>query len=228
MNVLRGSRNILCMLKILRADEGSLLKLMNVKAATTGGESLKVVPYSSSVRQTRLLDKCCSAANTSLLNNNTRNFVFQTVRQKSKKPSKEQDEDSDGYEDEIADEEDGSVKDYTDVSTNVASLRVDSILKGGLGISRSKVEVLFYQSRLRLNGSKVLKKSADLNVGDEVDLIKGTNSLNPAFLDISRVVLRGVKHAPGQEKINVKLRRFKTITVDNYEEPWSAPSGTNN
>uniref|UniRef100_T1IP42 Mitochondrial transcription rescue factor 1 C-terminal domain-containing protein n=1 Tax=Strigamia maritima TaxID=126957 RepID=T1IP42_STRMM len=106
--------------------------------------------------------------------------------------------------------------DFKDVTTHAASSRLDKILKVGLGLSNSKIETAFYDSRLRLNGEKVLKKSIPLNLGDEVDLIIGANSGNDKFVDIMKVILRGIKEEPGKEKVQVKLRRFKLLTIENY------------
>ncbi|CAH2009015.1 unnamed protein product [Acanthoscelides obtectus] len=59
------------------------------------------------------------------------------------------------------------------LKVDVPSLRFDAILKAGLGLSRNKIEALFYESRVRLNGEKVLKKSIAVQEDDEIDVIKG-------------------------------------------------------
>jgi len=115
------------------------------------------------------------------------------------------------------------------------------------------VEKLFYESRIRVNGKKILKKSAQVNhrciilvrrafyeetclkcfytvsvtfynvslqlhVGDEVDVIRGLSPMNPEFLLVSRIEILSVK--AGEENIVVKLRRLKSLIVENYSEPW--------
>lgn len=64
---------------------------------------------------------------------------------------------------------------------NTTSLRIDAILKAALGISRNKIELMFYESRIRVNGEKITKKSLSVQAGDEIDLIKGVNISNPNF-----------------------------------------------
>ena len=57
-------------------------------------------------------------------------------------------------------------------------------------------------------------------VGDEIDLIKGANTINPAFLDVSRVIVLAVDSTGDPEKVGAILKRYKTLTIDNYS---SAP-----
>nr|CAI5864428.1 unnamed protein product [Callosobruchus analis]CAI5864430.1 unnamed protein product [Callosobruchus analis] len=102
------------------------------------------------------------------------------------------------------------------LKVDVASLRFDSILKAGLGLSRNKIETMFYESRLRLNGEKVLKKSVAVQENDEVDIIKGFSISNPDHLIVARVEVLSVKAVPEEEKISVKLRRCKNLVIENY------------
>jgi len=106
------------------------------------------------------------------------------------------------------------------IKTRLNSLRLDTLLKAGLGISKSKVEAAFYESKIRVNGEKILKKSKQMNIGDEIDIIKGYNGLNPAFLDISRVIIISVENTD-TEKITVVLKRFKQLVIDNYPDPFT-------
>ncbi|KAJ8966280.1 hypothetical protein NQ314_003632 [Rhamnusium bicolor] len=102
------------------------------------------------------------------------------------------------------------------LKVDITSMRLDAILKAGLGLSRNKIELTFYESKIRLNGEKVLKKSAHVQEGDEIDVIKGVNMNNPEFLTVARVE---VLSAIGQEEsISVKLRRCKSLTVENYKD----------
>jgi RNA-binding protein YlmH len=52
-------------------------------------------------------------------------------------------------------------------------MRIDLILKSGLNIARNKIELAFYENKIRKNGKKILKKSQSVAVGDEIDFIKG-------------------------------------------------------
>ncbi|XP_022237638.1 uncharacterized protein C6orf203 homolog [Limulus polyphemus] len=127
----------------------------------------------------------------------------------------------DDEEEEDRDDENEAAKDYKDIKANLNSLRLDVILKHGLGMSRSKAEEAFYESRIRVNGEKILKKSAQVQVGNEIDLIKGINSKNENFLDISRVIVQRIESRGETEKMSVVLRRFKNMVIENYDTPWN-------
>lgn len=50
--------------------------------------------------------------------------------------------------------------------------------------------------------------------------------MNPEFLVVSRIEILSVK--PGEENVTVKIRRFKSLTIENYSESWreSVDSGS--
>ncbi|KAJ8910682.1 hypothetical protein NQ315_015390 [Exocentrus adspersus] len=98
---------------------------------------------------------------------------------------------------------------------NVTSMRLDALLKAALGISRNKIETLFYESKIRLNGKKVLKKSVYVQEGDEIDVIKGSSINNKEFLNVARVEI--LSAIGNDENIAVKVRRSKVLTIENYE-----------
>lgn len=79
----------------------------------------------------------------------------------------------------------------------------------------SKVEALFYESKIRVNGKKLLKKSVHLDVGDEIDVVRGVSPTNPDHLIVSRVEI--VAANPKNESISVSLRRQKTLIIEDYE-----------
>ncbi|GAB0097661.1 Mitochondrial transcription rescue factor 1 [Sergentomyia squamirostris] len=102
------------------------------------------------------------------------------------------------------------------IKCSVTSMRADLIIKTGLGLARNKVEVKFYEGRIRVNGRKISKKSHHVNIGDEIDVVKGFSPTNPDHLNISRVEI--VSATPKEESISLILRRFKTLLIENYEE----------
>ena len=63
-----------------------------------------------------------------------------------------------------------------------------------------------------------LHVSFQLHVGDEVDVIRGLSPVNPEFLVVSRIEILSVK--TGEENIAVNVRRFKSLVIENYSEPW--------
>ncbi|KAJ9594138.1 hypothetical protein L9F63_014454, partial [Diploptera punctata] len=147
---------------------------------------------------------------------------LQFIRNKYKKhQSQKIEEESDSESDD--DNEDGIPdKSTKTITVKVTSLRTDLIVKTGLAIARNKVETLFYDSKIRVNGKKIIKKSARVNVGDEIDVIRSTSRMNPNFLVISRIEIISAKAE--EENISVKLRRTKSLTVENYDEPFKDSS----
>ncbi|XP_025424930.1 uncharacterized protein C6orf203 homolog [Sipha flava] len=103
-----------------------------------------------------------------------------------------------------------------------STMRMDAILKHALGKSRNKIEVAFYESRIRVNGEKVTKKSHSVEVGDEIDLVKGPSPNNPDFLLVSRVEVLSAK-LDGDE-LEVKLKMYKNLLINDYDNKWKSPS----
>ncbi|EDW83033.1 uncharacterized protein Dwil_GK22530 [Drosophila willistoni] len=130
---------------------------------------------------------------------------------KSSRASEDLDSDDEAN-DEFKDERDSKV-----VKANVNSLRADLLLKSGLGMARNKVELHFYESKIRVNGKKLQKKSVQLDVGDEIDVIRGFSQTNPSHLVISRVVILSANDR--EEGLSVHLRRFKSLLIENYRGP---------
>ncbi|XP_058064139.1 mitochondrial transcription rescue factor 1 [Anopheles bellator] len=156
-------------------------------------------------------------------------FNYQLWRNKSKKsstrhdrakPSTEVDEDedaaidrdteSDAYEALVADKHSRIVK------VTVNSMRADLLLKASLGIARNKVETMFYDSKIRVNGRKLLKKSAQLEADDEIDVVRGPSPNNPEHLIVSRVEILSV--VPQTENLHVTLRRQNSLVIENYSD----------
>lgn len=140
---------------------------------------------------------------------------------KKNQPSAEEDDESDEEEEleNFKDEPDGKV-----VKSSVKSLRLDLILKSGLGLARNKVEAIFYDNKIRVNGEKITKKSMQVDVGDEIDVVKSFSPSNPEHLLIARVQLLATNEK--EEGYRVIMRRFKAIIVENYkgQNAWKSSS----
>ncbi|KAK7043814.1 hypothetical protein SK128_007264 [Halocaridina rubra] len=109
-------------------------------------------------------------------------------------------------------------RDFIDVRAMVPSVRLDAVLKAGLGMSRNKLDTAFYESKLRVNEAKVLKKSKELEEGDEIDVILGPSSTNPDLINVARVIIMKVgNYSDDSDKLPVKLRRYKNLLIRNYE-----------
>ncbi|XP_075219643.1 mitochondrial transcription rescue factor 1-like isoform X2 [Lycorma delicatula] len=133
---------------------------------------------------------------------------------KKKRRAEESDSESSDEDMDVIDKYDRTSK---IIKTQLPSMRVDVVLKSALGLPRNKLELAFYESRIRLNGEKMLKKSQRANVGDEIDLIKGVSNLNPDFLNVARVEIISAKADEEEETIYVRMRRTKSLQIENYE-----------
>ncbi|XP_055618330.1 mitochondrial transcription rescue factor 1 [Toxorhynchites rutilus septentrionalis] len=150
------------------------------------------------------------------------NHSIRVVRWKSKKSDRKAQSHRQELEDEDDDEQ--QLDEFDEllgdkhsklVKTSVASMRADLILRSGLGVARNKIETYFYESKIRVNGRKLLKKSIQLNVGDEVDIVKGISPSNPDHLIVARVEILAA--TPKTESITLNLRRHKSLIIENYE-----------
>ncbi|KAJ8724380.1 hypothetical protein PYW08_015854 [Mythimna loreyi] len=157
---------------------------------------------------------CCVSKNVNitskLVNVYPSNPSFNAIRWKSKKNQDDSDDE------EIDLDGDSSLsKDSKVVKFSTTSMRTDVILKSALNISRNKVEQMFYESKIRVNGKKIMKKSASVKLGDEIDVIKMVSPKNPDHIFVSRVEIMNV--AAKEDSIQVTARRFKHLLIDNYE-----------
>lgn len=94
---------------------------------------------------------------------------------------------------------------------------MDLLLKTGIGLARNKVEVAFYENKIRVNGKRVLKKSMVCNCGDEIDLVKGESRDNPNHLVVSRVeIISDVTKEDGS--LLVTMKAHKSLLIDKYDD----------
>ncbi|XP_029159334.1 uncharacterized protein C6orf203 homolog [Nylanderia fulva] len=140
---------------------------------------------------------------------------FKYIRKKTADNKKSKDEDSD---EEEKNEEEAPAGSKI-LTLNISSLRLDTISKAGFSTTRNKVEEAFYASKFRVNGEKVFKKSVEVDVGDEIDMISQRSLDNPGFLIVNRIVILSV--SAGSNNVKVKLARDKNLLIEDYEEPWS-------
>lgn len=156
----------------------------------------------------------------------------QKRNQKKKGSQKYTDDDEDNMVG-IEDEEEGLDTNSAKVMhIRVSSLRTDTVLRSTFQIARNKIEKMFYESKIRVNGFKIIKKSHNVSLGDEIDLIKGFSPVNPKFLLVQRVKVLAASDPStndDEDNITLKIRRYKSLTIDNYEEDEykeSAPSNS--
>ncbi|KAL3188168.1 hypothetical protein MRX96_004159 [Rhipicephalus microplus] len=102
----------------------------------------------------------------------------------------------------------------------VSSLRIDSIMKAGVNLSKTKVAESFYNGSIRLNGRKVTKKSTQVSVGDEVDHILELSAQNPNFMEVDRVTLLATHHDRVTDKgrFQVRLHCQRRLVIEKYAD----------
>ncbi|XP_034061893.1 mitochondrial transcription rescue factor 1 isoform X1 [Gymnodraco acuticeps] len=148
---------------------------------------------------------------------NKKKSEAKTVKEDEEEEDEEEDkkdpEDSD-YEEEV---EENLPKDYKDIEKHVQSFRYDVIMKAGLDMARNKIEVSFYDNKLRLNGQKLIKKSKTVKVGDTLDLVLSENG-ETNTVTLMRVCLRRVlEEMSHTEKYKVAIRRWKCLELPKEE-----------
>lgn len=148
---------------------------------------------------------------------------LQPLRSKSKKAKSKapvaQDEEED--EDEEEEEEAGSQEEGDNERlVFVSSLRIDSIMKAGVNMSKTKVLESFYDGSIRLNGQKVPKKSTQVSIGDEVDHVLGFSAQNPNLMEVDRVTLLATHHDRVTDKgrFQVRLRCQRRLVIEKYAD----------
>ncbi|KAK9505465.1 hypothetical protein O3M35_009519 [Rhynocoris fuscipes] len=151
------------------------------------------------------------------INNDLENFVSPFLiinRHKFKKPSKTRIKDEEYESDSDSDEEITNNDPNSKLITGrMQSLRVDSVLKAGLGLARNKVETLFYDDRILINGRNITKKSVKVDVDDEIDVITGNK--DDHMLSVSRVIVKSAIPNDNDDGIIVKMKRYKNLIIEN-------------
>ncbi|KAL8599949.1 hypothetical protein ACOMHN_050251 [Nucella lapillus] len=136
---------------------------------------------------------------------------LQTVRYKSKSSrtsSSSSDEGSDL--EELDDDDYDAPVNFKKMQIYVKSLRADSVVSSALDISRNRVDEIFFGSRLRLNGDKLLKKSKQLDEGDYVDLIM-ERLADDGQLMVKRVkVIDILPERTNKDRIAVTVKAWKS------------------
>lgn len=146
---------------------------------------------------------------------------LQPLRNKSKKakskaPAAQDEEEDEDEEEEVESQEDGDNERLAFVS----SLRIDSIMKAGVNMSKTKVLESFYDGSIRLNGQKVPKKSTQVSIGDEVDHVLGFSAQNPNLMEVDRVTLLATHHDRVTDKgrFQVRLRCQRRLVIEKYAD----------
>lgn len=143
------------------------------------------------------------------------------VKKEDDAEEEEEDDDEEGVEENpllVNDSIDGDDSERTVQTIDVVSLRLDAIAKVGFNITRAKVEEAFYEGKLYINGFKPEKKSDELSLGDEVDLVKRVSRENPDEISVTRLVIVGLPDkATQQGRYKLKIEKYPNITIESHD-----------
>uniref|UniRef100_A0A6G1SQE6 Uncharacterized protein C6orf203 n=1 Tax=Aceria tosichella TaxID=561515 RepID=A0A6G1SQE6_9ACAR len=145
-------------------------------------------------------------------------------RFKRKRPSK-QDEEAEEEEDEedlsnenplLMDDLLNQAEDGSEFMTiNISSLRLDTFCKTAFSMTRARVEELFYKGDIYINGELPHKKSMDLNVGDEIDVVKSINPEDSKLVNVKRaVILKLPDKASEHGRMKLDIQRWQDLSVE--------------
>uniref|UniRef100_A0A023FEP3 Putative conserved secreted protein n=1 Tax=Amblyomma cajennense TaxID=34607 RepID=A0A023FEP3_AMBCJ len=144
----------------------------------------------------------------------------QQLRNKSSKSRRSAAKDEEEEEDEEDEEEESTEHGDNEKTAFVSSLRIDSILKAGINMPKMKVLEGIYNGSVRLNGRKVVKKSTQVSLGDDVDQVLGFTAHNPNLMEVNRVTLLATHHDRVTDKgrFQVRLRCQRRLVIEKYDD----------
>ncbi|CAN7993894.1 unnamed protein product [Ixodes hexagonus] len=206
----RNVRGAKLTVALLRA---TALRGSSVEIVASGAPRLPVSSRNHHILVPRALERPATWLCTSQLR-----WKSKKSKAKARQEADESDDDEEDDDEEEADED--RAPGDNEKTAFVPSLRVDSVMKAGINMSKTKVIEAFYSSQIRLNGNKVTKKSSQVEVGDELDLIVGLKQDNPNLMEVHRVTLLQVHNDQITDKgrFKVKLRRQKNLTIEKYPD----------
>ncbi|XP_018347163.1 PREDICTED: uncharacterized protein LOC108751452 [Trachymyrmex septentrionalis] len=160
---------------------------------------------------------CNGVAKPNSVQNHCHLYIAKRFKSKKKAANIKKDENEDSDEEKEKDEEEALIGSKV-IKVRVPSIRLDTISKAGFGISRNKIDEAFYASKIRTNGNKTLKKSKEMEIGDEIDLILHRSVDNPELLVINRIVILSMD--PVNDGIQMKLSVDKNLLIEDYEDSY--------
>ncbi|XP_066599607.1 mitochondrial transcription rescue factor 1 [Prorops nasuta] len=156
-----------------------------------------------------------------LLQNQLNDLIIKRYKSKKKKQREDYKHESDDDDENNVDESDTNeaiqnAKDLgsTIVTVKANNLRLDVVTKSALGLKRSKIEDIFYENLIRLNGEMPAKKSVEVNMNDEIDVILDRELENPNLIRVNRIVLLNVE--PTHGGLSLTLSRDKNLLIEDY------------
>eukprot|EP00455_Lapot_gusevi_P003820 TRINITY_DN11559_c0_g1_i2.p1 TRINITY_DN11559_c0_g1~~TRINITY_DN11559_c0_g1_i2.p1 ORF type:complete len:137 (-),score=14.65 TRINITY_DN11559_c0_g1_i2:273-683(-) len=102
-------------------------------------------------------------------------------------------------------ESEASMKEFTNT---VATLRMDAILRAGMGMSRTKAEELILRGQIALNGKTIREKNHHIKVGDQLTWQRSRDH-SPGFLLTQLKILES--SLTRSARIQLKFARHTTL-----------------
>lgn len=155
------------------------------------------------------------------------NFIQKRFKKRGKK-SKQEEEESESEDDDpsqenpllMDDNHDENSLDSRTIVIDVNSLRLDIVIKSAMSVTRARVEEAFYNGDILVNGERPDKKSDNISLGDEIDLIKNINPDDHTMVDVKRVQIVGLPDkASNTGRFKVKVKSPQELTIKAPEAP---------
>ncbi|XP_011306646.1 uncharacterized protein [Fopius arisanus] len=166
------------------------------------------------------VNKFSDASRDSLCLNHNLNCTFRRWKHnRSSKKGQHREEDED-----LEDKDDEEMqllahgKNNKIITPSTSSMRIDAVVKAALGIARSQADVALYESKIRVNSEKVLKKGYQVAINDVIDFIVGPSPKNPKFTIVTRITILDAKL--NVDTIKLKILREKNLVVDDYMDSY--------
>lgn len=102
----------------------------------------------------------------------------------------------------------------TQAVIEVGSLRLDAFAKVAFCVTRAKIEELFYKGDIYVNGERPPKKSFDLSINDEIDIVTQINPEDHSLVDVKRVqIVKLPDKSSEHNRIKVTINKWKQLTI---------------
>ena len=162
---------------------------------------------------------------TLLPRSNRSNLIHRRFKKKRAQRANDKDDDDDEDDDDedlanenplLVDDILNPVEDGSETLTiETTTLRLDAVCKTIFSAARAKIEEAFYKGDLFVNGQRPSKKSAEIAIGDEIDLVKQISPENRNQLIIKRALILTMPDKMSEHgRVKIKIKRWHDLTID--------------
>jgi hypothetical protein len=150
---------------------------------------------------------------------------YEQKRFKKKRSKKDEDEEDDDDDDasELSKENPLLMDDISNkpedgsefLTINIGSLRLDTFCKTAFSMTRAKVEELFYKGDIYVNGELPHKKSMDIGVGDEIDVVKSVDPDDSKMIHVKRAVILEIPDKASEHgRMKLDIQRWQDVCIE--------------